>query len=176
MLPTVTISPRDAATVDLRETLLKTAPHLAGGWGSLALRYSSRVNGALYASVMVRADSRPIAFHLDGLGSGSTYETGSREGIWWLPRPDVTDYLILTNSGERVLEPRLVLYDASGKTWQQSLTLPAHQSQRLSIRALLGQSGLKGSFGGFKIDIAQGARFLDSSTCSSSSPAGSRPS
>jgi hypothetical protein len=162
MLPAVTISPGDVATVDLRETLLKTAPHLAGGWGSLALRYSSRVNGALYSSVMVRADGRPIAFHLDGFGRGSTYETGSREGVWWLPRPEVTDYLILANSGDRPVQPRLVLYDASGKTWQQSLAIPAHQSLRLSIRTLLGQSGLQGSYGGFKIDIAQGARFLDS--------------
>ena len=162
ILPAVTIAPGDVTTVDLRETLLRTTPQLSGAWGSLALRYRSRVNGALYSSVMVRADGRPIAFHLDGFGRGYTYETGSREGIWWLPRPEVTDYLILTNSGERLLEPRLVLFDASGKTWRQSLTLPAHQSQRVSIRALLGQSGLQGSYGGFKIDIAQGARFLDS--------------
>jgi hypothetical protein len=161
-LPAVAIAPGDVTTVDLRETLSQTAPSLVGAWGSLVLRYHSRVNGALYASVMVRADGRPIAFHLDGFGRGSTYETGSREGIWWLPRPEITDYLILTNSGERLLEPRLVLYEANGKTWQQSVKLLAHQSQRLSIRGLLRQSGLQGSYGGFKIDIAQGARFLDS--------------
>jgi hypothetical protein len=162
VLPPVTITPGDVSMVDLRETLSKSAPQLAGAWGSLALRYRSTVNGGLYSSVMVRADSRSIAFHLDGFGRGTTYETGSREGVWWLPRAEVTDYLILTNSGERLLEPGLVLYDGSGKSWQQSLTLPAHQSQRLSIRALLRQSGLQGSYGGFKIDIAQGARFLDS--------------
>jgi hypothetical protein len=161
-IPVVTIAPGDVATVDLRETLSKTAPSLVGAWGSLVLRYHSRVNGALYASVMARADGRPIAFHLDGFGRGYTYETGSREGIWWLPRPETTDYLILANSGERILEPRLVLYEPNGKTWQQNLKLPAHQSQRLSIRGLLRQSGLAGSYGGFKIDIAQGARFLDS--------------
>jgi hypothetical protein len=161
-LPAVTISAGDVATVDLGATLPKAAPQLAGAWGSLVLRYTSRVNGVLYSSVMVRADGQPIAFHLDGFGRGYTYETGSREGIWWLPRPEVTDYLILTNSGERALEPHLILYDASGKTWQLPLKLPAHQSQRLSIRTILQQSGLQGSYGGFKIDLAQGARFLDS--------------
>jgi hypothetical protein len=161
-LPAVTIAAGDVITVDLRETLSRTAPKLIGAWGSLVVRYRSTVNGGLYSSVMVRAAGRPIAFHLDGFGRGSTFETGSREGIWWLPRPEITDYLILTNSGERLLEPRLVLYEANGKTWQQNLKLLAHQSQRLSVRALLRQSGLQGSYGGFKIDIAQGARFLDS--------------
>ena len=161
-IPAVTIASGEVATVDLRATLLKAAPQLVGAWGSLVLRYTSRANGALYSSVMVRADGRPIAFHLDGFGRGYTYEIGSREGVWWLPRSEVTDYLILTNSGERRLEFRLVLYDASGKSSQQSLALPAHQSQRLSIRALLPQSGLQGSYGGIRIDIAQGARFLDS--------------
>jgi hypothetical protein len=161
-LPSVTIAAGDVATVDLRDALTKAAANLGSSWGSLVLRYRSIVNGGLYSSVMVKADGRPIAFHLDGFGRGTTYETGAREGIWWLPRPEVTDWLILTNSGEQAIQPQLVLYDASGKAWQQPLALAAHETQRTSIRDLLQQSGLQGDHGGFKIEVTKGARFLDS--------------
>jgi hypothetical protein len=161
-LPSVTIKPGDVASLDLYDTLMKAAPSLAGAWGSLVLRYRSVVHGALYAAVMVRADGRPIAYHLDAYGRGSKYEVGSREGIWWLPWASVTDYLILTNSGDQILQPSLVLYDSSGKAWQQNLSLNAHQTLRLSIRSLLKQASLNGSYGGFKLDLAKGARFLDS--------------
>jgi hypothetical protein len=161
-LPAVTIKPGDVVSLDLYDTLMKAAPSLVGAWGSLVLRYNAVVHHALYAAAMVRADGRPIAYHLDGHGQGSKYEVGSREGIWWLPWGSVTDYLILTNSGGQVLEPNLVLYDSSGKTWQQKLSLSAHQTQRFSIRSLLHQAGLSGTYGGIKIDMAKGARFLDS--------------
>jgi hypothetical protein len=161
-LPAVTIKPGDVVSLDLYSTLTTAAPQLTGSWGSLVLRYHTVAHRALYAAAMVRADGRPITFHIDAYGRGSKYEVGSREGIWWLPWELVTDYLILTNSGEQVLQPTLTLYDSSGKTWQQALSLSARQSQRLSIRSLLQQAGLHGSYGGIKIDIAKGARFLDS--------------
>jgi hypothetical protein len=161
-LPSVTIKPGDVASLDLYETLMKVAPQLAGAWGSLVLRYRSAPHRSLYASAMVRATGRPIVFHLDALERGSKYETGSREGIWWLPRDPTTGYLILTNSGEQELQPTLTIYDCGGKAWQQTLSLGALQSQRLSMRYLLQQPGLTGSYGGIKIDIAKGARYLDS--------------
>ena len=161
-LPAVTIQSGDVASVDLFSTLLKVAPQLTGAWGSLVLRYTSAVNGALYASAMVRADARPIAFHLDAYGRGTIYEVGSREGIWWLPWDTVTDYLILTNSGEQSIQPNLVLYDSSGKAWLQQLSLSSHETRRLSVRTLLQQAGLQGSYGGIKIDMVKGARYLDS--------------
>jgi hypothetical protein len=99
---------------------------------------------------------------LDAYGRGSKYEVGSREGIWWLPWQSVTDYLILTNSGDQALETGLVLYDSSGKPWQQKLSLNARETRRLSVRTLVQQAGLTGTFGGIKIDMAKSARFLDS--------------
>ena len=161
-LPAVTIDPGDVASLDLYSTLLKAAPQLAGSWGSLVLRYTDVVNGVLYASAMVRADGRPIAFHLDAYSRGTKYDVGSREGIWWLPWDSVTDYLILTNSGEQSIQPNLVLYDSSGKAWQQNLSLSTHETRRLSIRTLVQQAGLQGSYGGIKIDAPKGARYLDS--------------
>lgn len=161
-LPSVTIKAGDVVSVDLYDTLTKSAPSLAGAWGSLVLRYTSVAHRALYCAVMVRGDGRPIAFHLDANERGSKYEVGSREGIWWLPWTSVTDYVILTNTGGQVLQPNLVLFDSTGNPWQQKLTLGAYQTQRLSIRSLLQQAGLNGSYGGFRIDLAAGARFLDS--------------
>jgi hypothetical protein len=161
-LPSVTIKPGEVVSLDLYDALMKAAPSLAGAWGSVVLRYTAVVHHSLYAAAMVRAVGRPIAYHLDGHGRGSTYEVGSREGIWWLPWASVTDYLILTNSGDQVLEPNLVLYDSSGKAWQQKLSLSAYETRRLSIRSLLLQAGLSGAYGGIKLDMVKGARFLDS--------------
>ncbi len=161
-LPSITIQPGDVVSLHLSDALMKSAPQLVGAWGSLVLRYRDTVHSALYASVMVRAEGRPIAFHLDAFGRGDNFEVGSQEGIWWLPWDSVTGYLILTNSGDQQLEPNLVLYDSSGKTWQQTLSLGPRQTRRRSIRSLLQQAGFSGSYGGTKIDMAKGAGFLDS--------------
>jgi IPT/TIG domain-containing protein len=161
-LPSLTIKPGDVASLDLYDTLMKAAPQLAGAWGSLVVRFHAIAPSALYASVMVRASGRPIVFHLDGFLRGTKYDVGSREGIWWLPWSSVTGYLILTNSGDQQLQPNLVLYDSTGKGWQQQLSLSARQTLRLSMRSLLQQAGFSGSFGGIKLDVAKGARYLDS--------------
>jgi len=162
VLPAVIVKPGDVVSVDLHDTLMKAAPQLIGSWGSVVFRYRSTVSGALYAAVMMHANGRPIVFHLDAHGRGSTYETGSRESVWWLPFDHVTDYLILTNSGDQDSPANLILFDSGGKAWQQPLTLSPRETRRLSVRALLQQAGLHGAYGGIKIDMAKGARFVDS--------------
>jgi hypothetical protein len=161
-LPTVTIKSGDVVSLDLYDTLMKAAPQLAGSWGSLVLRYRAVVHRALYAAVMVSAVGHPIAFHLDAFGRTLAYEAGTREGVWWLPRTSITGYLILTNAGDQTLDSTLVLYDSSGKAWQQKLSLSARETKRLSIRSLLQQAALTGSYGGIKIEMAKGAGYLDS--------------
>ncbi len=144
-LPAVTIKSGDVVSLDIYDALMKAAPQLAGSWGSVVLRYRAVVYHALYAAAMVRAEGHPIAFHLDASMDVPSYTTGSREGIWWLPQGTATSYLIVTNMGDQKLEPTLVLYDAGGKTWQQKLSLNARETSRLSLRALLQQSGLTGT-------------------------------
>jgi hypothetical protein len=161
-LPAVTIKRGDVVSLDLSDALLKSSPQLVGAYGSLVLRYRAMVHRALNAAVLVRLDQRPVAFHLDARFRSSTPTRASREGIWWLPRESVTDFLILTNSGDRQLNSGLTLYDSGGKAWHQTVSLGSRQTQRLSVRSLLQKSGLTGSYGGIKFDPADTAESLDS--------------
>jgi hypothetical protein len=161
-LPLVTIKSGDVASLDLAEVVVKAAPQLIGTYGSLVLRYRATVHRALYAAVMVRMDGRPIAFHLDASFHNASPSRASREGIWWLPRESVNDFLILANAADRKLAPTLTLYNSAGKAWRQRLTLGPRQTQRLSVRTLLQRAGLDGSYGGIKVDDADTASNLDS--------------
>jgi len=161
-LPDVTIKSGDVVSFDLGDNLLKTAPQLIGSYGSIVLRYTSVANRALFAAVMVRDDGHPIAFHIDAYLHSPAPTTASREGIWWLPRDSVTDYLVLSNSGPLALSPRLTIFDSYGRGWSQKLSLAAYQTQRLSVRSLLQKAGLQGSYGGVRLDQADTAAYLDS--------------
>src|SRR5579885_1028507 len=161
-LPPITIKPGEVASLDLYKTLLQSAPSLVGSWGSLVLRYRSAAHRALYAALVLRADGRPMVFHLDAYERGKNYDSGHREGIWWLPWETVSDYLILTNSGDQPLQPALQLSDSTGASQTQMLTLAPFETRRLSVRTLLSKSGLSGSYGGIKITAAKNARYLDS--------------
>ena len=162
-LPPVTIKSGDVVSLDLSEVFLKAAPKLIGAYGSLVLRYSALAHRVLYAAVMVRMEGRPIAFHLDANFHSGSLSNSSREGIWWLPRDSVADFLILTNASNQKLVPTLTLYDSGGSTWHKRLSLAPRQTQRFSVRTLLQQAGLKGSYGGIRVESTTGtAGFLDS--------------
>lgn len=169
-LPPVTVAPNEVQTVDLGEQIARNAPQLGGSYGSLLLRYSSPAMRNLYAAVMIHDMGYPIAFHLDASGEpgggdpelNMSHEVGSREGIWWLPRDSVTDYLILTNFSNAALNAALTLYDPAGKASQQEITLSARETRRLSVRSLLHQAGLNGSYGGIQINATKGSNYLDS--------------
>ena len=42
----------------------------------------------------------PIEFHLDPFPKSPKAMTRGREGIWWLPRDSVKDWLILSNTSD----------------------------------------------------------------------------
>jgi len=109
---------------------------------------------------MVRDVGHPIDFHLDAAFQNTDPMPGSREGIWVL-RGSTNDYLVITNSFGQQLDAVLRLYDATGKAWQQSLSLAPRQSKRLSVRSLVLQSGLLGTFGGITVNTATGAGSLN---------------
>jgi hypothetical protein len=160
-LPPVTIKSGDVASLDLADALLKAAPQLVGSYGSLVLGYRASVSGALYAAVMVGMDGHPIAFHVDARFHSAVPTKLSREGIWWLPRDSVSDYLILSNAGEQKVDASLALYDSNGRAWRHSLSVGARQTQRLSVRSLLQRAGLSGLYGGIQVEAEGGAGPLD---------------
>ena len=175
ILRDVTILPGEVKTIDLHTALTEINSALEGqssAYGSVSLKYSTRSLRNLFASVMVHDTGRPIMYHLDASSEAPKFLTGSREGIWWLPTQSTQGYLILTNQAKHPLACSLSLYDVYGKAWNEAIQLEARQTQRLSIRSLLTQSGLGGSFGGIKIDVPEGAGSLDSVNILYDEPAG----
>ena len=161
-LQSITIAPNDVAAVDIRPMITAKASPLVSEFGSLVLRYTAVVPRALYAAVIIQLPGTPIEFHLDAFPKSPKAMTGSREGIWWLPQNSTKDWLVLTNTSDSPLMAKLALYDASGKTSNQPVKLGPRQTTRLSIRSLLQQAGLAGSYGGISIDAASRAADLDS--------------
>jgi hypothetical protein len=135
---------------------------LASEFGSLVLRYTAPVERALYAAVIVQLPGTPIEFHLDAFPKARKPMTGGREGIWWLPSDSAKDWLVLTNTSDSPLAAKLTLYESNGKDWQQTFKIGPRQTTRLSLRSLLQQGGLAGSYGGISVDAASRTADLDS--------------
>lgn len=161
-LAPATIKPQEVKSVDLNAAIAAaSAPQLIGAYGSVALRFLSPSSGSLYASMMIRRTGHPVAFHIDATGPSDELQTGSREGVWWLPKDTTNDYLILTNHGQNMLSLDLSLYDAGGKEHRQRVLLGRYETSRFSVRKLIQSAGLAGSYGGIKVSAAAHAGSLD---------------
>lgn len=160
LLP-ITVKPHEAVIADVATALASVAPQLIGGYGSVVLRYKAPTEASLFSMAMIRGVGKPIALHIDSSSQLATYQTGSREGIWWLPANATSDYLILTNEGKNQLLLGLSLYDASGKGFLQQVALAPGAMARYSVRQLVAAAGLSGSYGGITISAAQNAGSLD---------------
>lgn len=160
-MPAVTIKPNEVHSVDINAAIESVAPQLAGSYGSIVLRYHSKGLRNLYAAVMAHDMGHPIAFHLDAINEIENYDQVSREGIWWLPRESIQDELILTNYGNSPLDLTLSLFDSAGKLTKQKVAIGPRQTSRYSVRQILKQTGLVGSYGGIKIEAAAHAGSLD---------------
>lgn len=160
-LSPVTVNPQEVRTVDLDTAIGTSGPHLIGTYGSVVLRYTSVTASNLYAVAMIRGIGHSIAFHIDGTGESQNFQTGSREGIWWLANSAASDYLVLTNQGIDTLPLNVSVYDASGKASTQKVTLSPRATDRLSVRQLVTSAGLAGSYGGIKVSAATHAGSLD---------------
>jgi len=161
-LAPVTIKPQEVKAVDLDAAIAAApAPQLVGTYGSVVLRYRSPSSGSLYAAMMIRKTGYPIAFHIDAMGESQDFQSGGREGVWWLPKTTTNDYLVLTNQGKSTIPLDLSLYDASGKERKQNVVLGPGEASRYSVRQLLQAAGLAGSYGGLKISANARAGSLD---------------
>ena len=160
-LASVTVQPQDVQTLDVEAAVGTSAPQLIGAYGSVLLRYRASSFSALYAVAMVHGIGHSVALHIDGIGEDQSGITGGREGVWWLPNATASDYLILGNQGKTALPLTLTLFDASGKSAAQNLTLPPAAMNRLSVRQLLKSQGLSGSYGGIQLSAASHAGSLN---------------
>jgi hypothetical protein len=160
-LAAISIKPQEVTSIDLDAAIAAAAPQIVGAYGSVVLRYRSPSVGSLYAALMARSVGHPLAFHIDAKGELQDFEVGSREGIWWLPKATTIDYLIMTNQGKNTIALELFLYDATGKAARQKLLLGPHETNRSSLRKLVQDAGLTGSYGGVKISTVSHAGSLD---------------
>src|SRR6266478_6056747 len=162
LLAPVTIKPQEVKSIDLDSAIAAAAvPQLLGTYGSVVLRYRSPSSASLYAAMMIRKTGYPIAFHIDAMGESQDFQSGGREGIWWLPKDSTSDYLLLTNQGKTPIPLNLSLYDASGKERKQNVLLGPGATSRYSVRQLVQAAGLAGSYGGLKISANGHAGSLD---------------
>ncbi len=171
LLDALTISSNASATVLVDEGLLKHAPELLHEpdlYGSIVFRFSAANARNLYADATVSLRDGPIEFHVTAFPT-MEFENwpratgaGSQEGIWWQPRAEEKDVLVVGNSSNKSLSGLLWLSDATGKRWSQPLVLSAHETQRLDLHQLLVSSGLTGTYGGIKLEVSAFAGALRS--------------
>lgn len=160
-LDSVTVQPQDVQTLDVEAAIGTSAPQLIGSYGSIVLSYTASSFSALYAVAMVHGLGHSVAFHIDGIGEDEAQTAGGREGIWWLPNATANDYLVVANHGKSPLSLKLTLFDASGKSAVQNVTLAPAAMSRVSVRQLLKSQGLAGSYGGIQLSAVDHAGSLN---------------
>jgi hypothetical protein len=157
----VIVQPQEVKTIDVATAIGNSAPQLIGTYGSVALHYRTATKAMLYAVSMIMGVGHSIAFHIDATGEDQSETLGSREGIWWLPNASATGYLVLTNQGQNSLQANLSVFDASGKSSTQTITLAPRAMNRYSIRQIVAAAKLAGSYGGIKVSATAHAGSLD---------------
>jgi hypothetical protein len=160
-LSPVTVKTHEVASVDLHAAMMAASTPPTSSYGSVVLRYKAVAAQVLYAALMVHRDARPIAFHIDAMGQLDNDADYLREGVWWLPNDKVSDYLILTNQGNQTMPLNLSLYDTSGKRYAKPLALASRAVMRLSVRQLIREGNLSGSYGGIQVHALAHSRALD---------------
>lgn len=160
-LAAVTIKPQEVKSINLDAAIPAGNPQLIGTYGSVVLRYRASTFSGLYAVAMIHGLGHSVAFHIDGTGELQDTEAGSREGIWWLPNTSASDYLVLVNKGQNPLTLALSLFDSSGKAFVQNLKLAPAATTRVSVRQLVTDAGLTGSYGGVAISAVNHAASLN---------------
>jgi hypothetical protein len=162
ILAPVIVMPQEVKSINLDAAIAAAnAPQLVQAFGSVVLRYRAPFAAGLYAAMMIHRTGHPIAVHIDATGESKDLQSGSREGVWWLPNDTTSDYLVLTNLGKNTIPLALSLYDAGGKESKQTLSLGPGVTTRYSVRALVRTAGLTGSYGGIKISTSIYAGSLD---------------
>ena len=153
-LDPVTIASNASVSVWVNEGLLKHAPSVLnqpGSFGSVVFRFTSLHAMNLYATAVPSIQGQPIAFAVRARPAAPGINS-SLEGIWWQPRSALKDLLIVSNSSGKKVNTTLWLLDAGGRGWSEPLSFAPHQTQRFSVGDLLLAAGLKGNYGGIRLE------------------------
>ncbi len=153
-LKTVAIAPNAIADIDVREALATAAPELVdrpGSFGSTVYRFNANTRANIFAANMVQRVGTPIGFHFDEEAIESSQDSVSLEGIWWLPRPTASDWLIFANASSQPVIASLLISDAAGRTIQQKLAFGPGQTQRLDLREITQAARFAGVSGGVRV-------------------------
>jgi hypothetical protein len=153
-LPEVTVRSSEVQTLDVGALLAKVAPGVAGtvgAWGSLVVRYTSNHLRNIYVAMIVRSTAHPIMFHLDAFPRPLNFQSGSREGIWWIENQQDAHALILTNLSDHKVQSEVSLSNASGQERVLPVEIAAFQSLKFELSELLHSAGLSGTYGGIRI-------------------------
>lgn len=149
-----TIPPNTSVSVLVNQGLLDHASDLfgqPGSYGSVVFRYTSPNAANLYAAVLLSIHGEPISFPIRARPESELANAtvgNSLEGIWWQPGSAVNDVLVIGNHSDAKVSGTLGLFDASGKSWRQTLSLGPHESQRMATSDLVKKAGLTGAYGG----------------------------
>jgi hypothetical protein len=170
-LDPVTIPSNSSVSAWVNEGLLKHSPGLLnqpGSYGSVAFRFTSFSPMNLHATAVSTINGEPLAFpsgaHPAWLAGAPLAgdKPGSLQGIWWQPRPELKDVLVISNSAEKKISGTLSVFDADGKQWSEALSLGPHQTWRTATSDLVREAGLSGSYGGIEFDVPALAAALNS--------------
>ena len=129
-------------SISVRAALAAAAPDLldkSESFGSVAVQFSGASSQNIFAATIPHRIGSPIMFHFDGDDSGIDSGITSTEGIWWLPRPSLTEYLVLSNPSSKPATARLRFTDGQGNSFSQALPIGAGRMQRVNLAELMPQ-------------------------------------
>jgi hypothetical protein len=147
-LAPVTIAPQHVVSINLRNAAANHAN--LGSFGSVAFRFNGLNASNLFAATIVRREGEPIDFHFDGEDSGTKYDLGGFEGLWWIPAASSTDYLILFNPAKKAVSGTVALSSAFASHQPLAIHLGPGETKRIDLREVLGSSSV-GGVGGLSL-------------------------
>jgi len=153
-LPPVTVAPQHIVSIDLRSSgqLDPGILDRSDSFGSVAFRFDGLSPANLFAATIVRREGHPISFHFDADDMAPNYPSDGIEGMWWLPAPTSTDYLILSNPSKKTVKGSLMLSSPTASSRPLGLSIQPGETKRIDLWEVLGTLG-NGVMGGLRLSL-----------------------
>src|SRR5712691_7725437 len=139
-LPSMTLPTAGEVELNVNDALRAWSPAVAphvSEFGSASLEYRYFSPGALSATIQILDLTRSLIFTYCFGPAGGTQGSHTVEGVWWKHDEDVTGFVSLTNTTNRVLGADLTLLGANGKeSKERSFTLQGRSVQLVDLGEL----------------------------------------